>query len=224
MHACIHTYTHTDLHTQKELESKYTDEELEMLIDTGGITEVQHSKNSNVTMFIDHSNWEKTRTMEKKQEIGTIKQNKETDADELQMIEEGFHSFGLDFDSSEKFFLKDVRKDPDDDGKTSAAGKGLSDDMEPDMAYKACHKASMLASGKASMLQVEVNKVKSKKEYAAFRSKTNDFLEKLYNAERLQKKTFIDRRMGVKNVVANLKDLSELLKGVTAHISLLHKI
>lgn len=40
--------------TWKELSQKYTEEELELLLDSGAITTCPHSKNSTLTMYIDH--------------------------------------------------------------------------------------------------------------------------------------------------------------------------
>eukprot|EP00974_Lingulodinium_polyedra_P043663 4192200-Lingulodinium_polyedra.AAC.1 len=43
----------------KELEKKYTPEEIQDLLESGGLQEVRHSSQGRIAMYIDHSNWTK---------------------------------------------------------------------------------------------------------------------------------------------------------------------
>ena len=42
--------------SRKELEMKYTDDEIDELLDSGALVPVKHSNKGTVTMFLDHSN------------------------------------------------------------------------------------------------------------------------------------------------------------------------
>ena len=57
----------------KQLQEKYTDEEITDLLDSGGITETKHSKRGRVTMYIDHSNWERQKKLDNSKYISSNK-------------------------------------------------------------------------------------------------------------------------------------------------------
>ena len=97
--------------TWKELQQKYTEEELQDLVSTGGITQCPHSKNGRVTMWIDHSDWEKTSLSSKSKSLGSKRQKMEFEREEQEGFQSLLDSF-VDFDPAtmEKVFLKDLQQ------------------------------------------------------------------------------------------------------------------
>ena len=70
----------------KELQARYSEEELAELINDGGIQECKHSNNGRITMYIDHSNWQNERRVNASRSL-TSSKKKSMDDDEDQAFD-----------------------------------------------------------------------------------------------------------------------------------------
>ena len=140
--------------SMKELESKYTADEINDLLETGGITICRHSLKGRVKMYIDHSNWARTTTTIKQKSLQKDRsQDYEPGEDGNDCWTGGFNSFnGFDEDQSFKFFLADdpvvAPQNTKGNGKGGkGSGKGF-DFEDDDKAYKAALSASTTMNAK----------------------------------------------------------------------------
>ena len=99
--------------TIKELEAKYSEAELNDLMQSGGITEVTHAKSGRVKMYIDHGMWERSKTVNKIRSMSSRVEKQEDDDEQLEMFDKGFDAFSMDIGKAEDFFLSDCSKLPD---------------------------------------------------------------------------------------------------------------
>lgn len=91
--------------SMKQLQEKYTEEEIAQLLEDEGIVSVSHSRRSSVQMFIDKSNWSKTSSISKQNEMAK-KKSAELGNEEIASLEQVFGSFDP-YQSSGRSALKD---------------------------------------------------------------------------------------------------------------------
>jgi len=90
--------------TMKELELKYTDDEIADLLESGGISEVKHAKSSRVKLYVDHGLWERSKSLVKTRATSSKATKHETDENALEGFDHGFTGFSMDLDKAEDFF------------------------------------------------------------------------------------------------------------------------
>jgi hypothetical protein len=208
-----------------ELQRKYTDAEIQDLLETGGISECRHSTRGRVKMYIDHSNWSKTTVTSK---LKTLEKSRnQENGEEDDGWDTGFQAFNAyDEDQSAAFFLGDEPSTALALSKGKGKGKGNNLDFEDDdKAYKAALQAAGMLNSKRTALECLVAGLKQNRLYERNMQKaTKVVFENISTMEQECKKCFMQKKMGKEKVKDMLERVQALIKDYNSHTTILRKL
>ena len=214
--------------TRMELESKYSEEEINDLLESNGITEVSHKGSSRVKLYVDHGMWEKSKTLTKSRNLGRTMEKKEDDDDALEDWDRGFNS-SIDVDKAEDLFMKDcasLKPKPVDDDKEKPKKPSLKDlqGLDHDSATKLCQQASTVLNNRTDNLEALLYSLKKNDHYSSALKKTSDKMLAKMKGLLDQSKLYVTRGGSFDMMLKHLKDVPEVLKDVQQHVLLLKRL
>jgi hypothetical protein len=208
-----------------ELQRKYTDAEIQDLLETGGITECRHSKQGRVKMYIDHSNWSKTVTTSKQKTLEKSRNQEHDEEDES--WGNGFAALNVfDEDQATGFFLADDPAGATNPTKGRGKGKGNPLDFEDDdKAYKAALQAAGMLNSKRTALECVVASLKKNRLYERnMQKQTKNIMDNINTMEQECKQCFMQKKMGKEKVKDIMERVHSLLKDYSSHVTILKKL
>ena len=218
--------------TLKELEQKYTEEEINELLQSGGLQQICHDGSTRVKMYIDNGNWEKSRTFDKTRTISKTSNKHDADEDELDQWDTGFDKCIVDFDKAESLFLKDCKAfkedEEEDDGnpkttKNKASMKNL-ENISFEDANKLNVSASSILNNRVFSYESLLTSLKKNQHFTGSLRKTSGkWLEKM---QELQETSRTLNKQGgpMATFKSHLTEVSEVVKDVAKHVVLLRKL
>ncbi len=217
--------------TRMELEAKYSEEELNALLESGGISEVSHSGNARVKLYVDHGMWEKSKTLTKNRTLVRKQVKTEDDEEALEDWDKVFNGVSLDVDQAENLFMKDCTslikaKDPENPENEKKKKKSLTnlDDLEDEDCRRLISQASNVLNAKVDTFTSLLESLKKNSHYSAALKKTSETMKKKLG-ELLDKTKFYNVKGGsVQMITSHLKEVMEYIKEVQQHSLLLKKL
>jgi hypothetical protein len=208
-----------------ELQRKYTDAEIQDLLETGGITECRHSSRGRVRMYLDHSNWAKTTSTHKVKSLEKYRVMEDDEDDADGGWDGGFGGFNVfDEDQAGSFFLGDDPSILPLKGKGKGKGDPL-DFEDDDKAYKAALQAAgMLNSKRTAMECIESGLKKNSLYERNMQKKTKNILDLITTLEAECKNCYMQKKIGKGKVRDMLERVQALLKDYNSHATILRKL
>ena len=221
------------LETLKQLEQKYSEDEISDLLQSGGIAEVRHNKSNRVKLYIDHGIWERSKSLNKTRAVSSKSTKQEDEEDALEGFETGFNSFSMDLEKAEDFFLQEctnTKGGPDTllptmtGKKQKPSALEALDDEDVGKALKMVMQASNLLNNRLMLFEATIEGLKKNTHYEKGLKKTSIAL--ISRMTDLQEKC---KFYGVKGgsmqmMKAHLQQVSECLKEVAGHTQLLKRL
>ena len=217
--------------TRLELEQKYSPEEINELLQSGGLQQICHDGSTRVKMYIDTGMWEKTKTFDKVRTISKTSNKHDVDEEELDQWDAGFDNCIVDFDKAESMFLKDckaIKADEDDEGnppasKNKASLKNLEDISVAD-ANKLNLQASNILNNRVNSFESLLQTLKKKSHFTGSLKKTSGkWLEKMQELQETSRG--LNKQGGpMETFKSHLKEVSEVVKEVASHAALLRRL
>ena len=213
----------------KELQAKYTDKEIQELLEDGGITEVRHSNKGRVTMYIDHSNWKKSIQLNKRKEMKKAQNKEITEDDELDRLDDAFKSFDTWQEHSRDGIDNFLNALPSSSGK----GKKQEEDDDPeeeeeteDKVWKLCGSAYSLLNNKGVALDSFAEKLKKDPKYGKGLRKETATLKAQLQKHQAECKVMLTKKSKPVEVVKKyLLGVNEFVRGNFAkHMGLMKTI
>lgn len=217
--------------SMKELLNKYTQDEVDDLLETGGLVACKHSKDGRITMYIDKSDWEKTTATTQGRSLMT-KQSKELNSDEAEEWDHMHSRLHIDSDSNKLMDNMAMKKTKEGEETGSALslkiwGKKEKEEktLEPADILKKIGAMVKNIQGKSLLLQTAEAKNKKNKHYSAGLKRTSSSLHKQMEEQSdLLSSMYSKQKVTVEDGEEVLMTTDKLLKQVAQHIALLKKL
>jgi hypothetical protein len=217
--------------TRRELEAKYSEEEISALLESGGITQVSHSGSTRVKLYVDNGYFEKTKEISKQRLISKEQGMKEDDLDAIEEWDMSFDNMHVDLQQAETLFLKDCKQlqrsiadGEDEAGGKKAKNKVNLDDLDVESSRKLNLQASNVLNAKTLALESQIGLTKKNPNYTGNLKKTSQKLlarlGELYDTTKMLNKDGGSVQMFTKH----LKEIPEALKEVSTHMALLKRL
>ena len=222
--------------SMKELQQRYTDEQIGQLLSEGGIRECRHSKYGSITMYVDHSNWSKERRVEASKSLSSSRR-KAMDEDE----DRAFDAFlkKVNLNESTLAEIEGVKLHEPEEGEgvikiytdeqpsiTSKRSKNTidyGDDIEK-MYKQLPGMCKLLINKKVSLMMLHSSKKKSSGYGKALKSSSEKLMEKLeQHADRLCAASAC-KKPGTTEMKGMIDASTALLLEASRHIGLLNML
>ena len=211
--------------SKKELQMKYDDDEIERLLEDGGIVPVKHSKNSSLQMYIDKSNWERQRKVSKTHKFEKNQQG-EIGEDEVNLWDQSF-SHDPWQDGGHGKIMDLFRPNRSIENKQENKDKEKEKEKDKNITKE---KLDQLASTCVGLLQKKtmnlekVNQILSKepKYGKSIRKETESILKKLNAYQDICRKMYLDQKFDVKSGEKKLQEIQGFCNGtLKGHLKIL---